>query len=59
MSGEDNSLLARMRELDDSVDVDVTSEEADFIEIVCFQQDEPLTKHQKVLARKLLHKYKF
>jgi hypothetical protein len=59
MNAEDRALKDRLLELDNAVDVDVTSAEADFLENVCFRQRKNLTEAQKVTAKKLLRKYGF
>ena len=59
MSQEDDRLLERLRQLDDSFDVDVTSDEADFLENVCFRQSGALTSAQRKTARRMLKRYGF
>lgn len=54
---EDKALRDRLKDLDDAVDVDVTSEEADFLEQVCFKQRSALTERQRLTAKKMLKKY--
>ena len=59
MRDEEAALLARLYQLDDAVDVDVTSSEADFLELVCFRQHGKMTLEQRQYAKKLLRKYDF
>ena len=54
---DDKELRERLKELDDAADVDVTSEEADFLEQVCFKQRSALTERQRQTAKRLLKKY--
>lgn len=54
---EDKGLRERLKNLDDAADIDVTSEEADFLEQVCFKQRSALTERQRLTAKKLLKKY--
>jgi len=54
---EDKALCDRLKDLDEAADVDVTSEEADFLEQVCFRQRSALTERQRQTAKRLLKKY--
>jgi hypothetical protein len=58
MSKEDSSLIRKLRQLDDAWDIDVTSEEADFLEEVCFRQQLALTPEQRKYGKRMIRKYK-
>ena len=59
MTHTDNQLLERLRRLDDAIEIDVSSEEADFLELVCFKLKGSMSAEQREEARRLLRRYRF